>query len=436
MIPTRRTLWLMTALLPVAALPVLVGPALAPLVGACWAVLLGLAVLDSAVLARARVGADAFAAAEVGVGDELPVRLRVHLGGARALRARVRGETDAVLVPGNDTLAILHAGESEHEIRLRAPERGAGRLVAAWFSLLGPFGLVGRIQRVALDGHDVAVVPNARRVRGFLLEHFGSAGAQGGSHTAGMLGTGTELDALAPYVQGMDLRDVDWKATARHQALMVRRYRPEKNQRVVLSLDVGRLMRDPIDDLSRLDHGVHAAMVLAYAALRAGDLVGVHAYGAAPERFVPPAGGMRHMERLRHALASLEARAEESNPFLGLRDLLGRLTRRSLVIVLTDFVDATSAELMIENLAYLAQRHLVVFVALDDPVLEEALDREPVRIEDVAEAVVAASLRDDRRRVLARLRRAGVNVVHGPPHRATLDLVAEYVRIKRRGRLG
>lgn len=437
MAPTRRCLWLMTALLPVAALPILAGPNLAFVLVGAWIALSLLAVFDMLALVPARVGAEATVPAEVGVGDSAEVRLRVLLGGKRRLAARLLAEPSGVLVAEEETRAALAAGESEHVLSLSAPERGTGGLGAAWFSLDGPFGLVRRTQRVALEPNEISVVPNARRVRNFVIEHFGTRSVQGGLHsTAGFIGSGGELDALVGYVPGMDLRDMDWKATARHQALTVRRYRPDRNQRVVISLDVGRLMRDPIDGLSRLDHGVHAALLIAYAALTAGDLVGLHAYGAAPERFVPPAGGLKHLERLRHGAASLESRAEETNHFLGLRDLLGHLKRRSLVIVVTDFVDATGAELMIENLAHLARKHLVVFVALDDPVLEAAFDQVPAHIEDVGNAVVAASLRNDRRKVILRLRRAGVDVIHGPPHRATLDLLSHYVRIKRRGRIG
>jgi uncharacterized protein (DUF58 family) len=107
-----------------------------------------------------------------------------------------------------------------------------------------------------------------------------------------------------------------------------------------------------------------------------------------------------------------------------------------LVVVLTDFTDGTTAALMVDHLATLARRHLVVFVALDDPQIEEPLTREPAGLEDIARGVVACTLRADRHRVLRRIRRLGVRVIHAPPGSASLALVERYASIKRRGLIG
>ena len=152
--------------------------------------------------------------------------------------------------------------------------------------------------------------------------------------------------------------------------------------------------------------------------------------------WVPPHGGMRHMARVSHALASLGAQPEETNHVLGLHSLMTKLKRRSLVVVFTEFGDATTAELMVDYLGHLARKHLVVFVALDDSAIEEPFEREPREPSDLAAATVAGGMRQDRQRVLRRLGRMGVDVISGPPGVAALALLARYVHIKRRGLIG
>lgn len=436
MLPSPRLLKIITALVAVALLPVLVDPSFVWVVAASWAIVLGAVVYDAWNLRAATPRVSATIPAAVGVGDSVAIDLRLATDASRPLRATVRAEPIAPLTAGADADVRLDRAVTERRIELGAPRRGTGGLAAAWVRTDGPLGVVRRIDRVALDHAGVAIVPNLGHVRRLALRHSASRQLPGAALLDRRAGAGTELDSLVAHVPGMDLRHVDWKASARHQAVRVRRFRLEQNQRLVLCIDTGRSMADPIHGIERLDHAVHAALLLSHVALRAGDLVGVHAYGARPVCFVPPASGPRHFQRIVQGCASLSARDEETNHVLGLRALLGRLDRRSLVVVLTELEDATTAELMIENLAHLAQRHLVVFVALDDPLTEAHDAVEPRTIDDVARAVVAGVLRRDRLRVLQRLGRAGVDVVHGPPDASALELLDRYIRIKRRGRIG
>jgi len=432
MLPTRRLLILMSASLALAALPAVVDAMLWPGVIAWWVALACASLWDIALLVRARPRVEVRAPAAVGVGDAASVTLQ--LVQARSAAATIRAETALPLEPGDDLEVLVPRGESEIALELRAPRRGMGRLVALWARIRGPLGLVCRVERIGVESREIAVVPNLSRVRKLLLDYFGAS--QQGAVVLPFRGEGTELDSLAAYAPGMDLGDVDWKVSARHQALRVRRNRLEKNQRVVVCIDTGRLMADPIEGLERLDHAVHAALVVSYAALRAGDLVGLHAYASEPLAFLPPIAGVKHVKRLTQACAALKTTDVETNHVLGLHDLLARLKRRSLVVVFTEFVDSTSAELVIESLGHLAQKHLVIFVALDDPITEAPISTEPGSAEDLAEAVVAGQLRDERARVLHKLKRLGVDVVTGTPGRATLDLLARYVRIKKRGLIG
>ena len=194
-------------------------------------------------------------------------------------------------------------------------------------------------------------------------------------------------------------------------------------------------MAEPLDGVPRLDHAIHAALLLAWVSLRHGDRVGLFAFDDAPRGFAPPRSGRATFGSLLSLCAGLSYRSAETNFTLGLTDLMNQLRRRSLIVVLTDFADTVTAELMIDNLGRLARRHLVVFVALSDPLLQRLAHGPLAEMADVERAVVAESLLSDREVVLARLRRMGVLVVDSLPDRIGPALVNRYLDIARRERI-
>lgn len=437
MLPSPLLLWLSIAGLVVAALPVFVHPNLWIAVAVMWGVLLFAIALDVLQLLRAKPQLSAEVPKSVGVGTDVGVPVTLSLSKAGpfpTLPITLRPDTSEPLRAGADISVRTGVQPRRAHLVLSAPLRGIGTLASIWARLEGPFRLVRKIERFPVLSK-VAVVPDVERVRELALAHFG-AQPLSGVHLQRRRGDGGEFDRLEKYEPGMDLRKVDWKASARYQKLRVRRFRLEQNQRVILCVDTGRLMGDPIEDLSRLDHGVHAALLLAQVALRAGDQVGLQAYGEKPHDFVKPRGGIRQISTLRRSLADLHVSDDETNHVLGTHALLTRLKRRSLIVVFTEFVDPTSAELMVEHLGHLARKHLVVFVALDDPKIESRIDVRPEQPEDLAAVTVASGMRQDRGRVLRRLRRMGVDVIQAPPGPAALQLLDRYVRIKRRGLIG
>ena len=442
MVPSPRLFWIAAAGLAVAALPLVVHPLAWTVVVALWVALAVALGIDLVALLRGLPRVEPAVPEVAFVGDRLRVPVILSLSGGATLGATLRAEVDDPLAPGPDAVLRVAPGESEASLRVDARRRGTGALSAVWLRLEGPLGLLRRIARVPVASAAVKVVPNAKRVRDLAIAHFGAQPLRGGIKIERRAGDGGEFDAMVGYSNGMDVRQIDWKSSARHQDLRVRRYRAERNQRVVVCIDTGRSMADPIEEgdeatpVQRLDHAIHAAMVLAQTALRAGDLVGLHAYGAEPEAWVPLGSGVRHASKITEACAGLDAQPVETNHVLGIHTLLTRLSRRSLVVVLTELSDSTTAELMVEHLAHLVRRHLVVFVALDDPVVEAPLASRPESAQDLAAAVVAGQLRQDRQRILRRLTRMGVDVVHGPPGPATLKLLERYVHIKQRGLIG
>lgn len=435
MIPTRRTLYFLFAGLPLAAVPLVFPPAWIVVVTS-WLVLAIACGIDATLVRTARPSFKLVAPVHAGVGTEVQVALSIEHAARYAVDVDLSLDVMEPLGVRGTERRRLRKRVNTETIVIDARERGIGSIRGVFVRLFGPLGLVAKVSDVEVPAHVITVVPDVERVKKMAIAHFGSEAMLGGVRKERWAGEGGEFESLQTYVHGMDTRAVDWKATARHQSLRVRRHHLERRQRVVVAIDTGRTMAEPIDGLARIDHAVHSSLLLGRVALAGGDLVGMHAYGTEPRTYVEPRGGASQMARLRTASAALLAEDDETNHVLGLRDLARRLGRRSMVVVFTEFTDATTAELMIETLGHLSRRHLVVFVSLDDPLLEEPLVHVPTSPEDLAAAVIAGGMAQRRHHVLARLRRHGVLVVHARPGRAAGELLDRYLEVKRRRLIG
>jgi uncharacterized protein (DUF58 family) len=430
--PTPRAVALTAAGFPLALLPALVHPRL----WGVWLVaagLLALAIGLDAILALPprRLAVEVDAPDRLSVGE--PGAARVTLLAPRPVRAaEILLDLHPDLEPqGARTLALPAGAPATAEIPLLARRRGKPTLDELWLRWTGPLGLAGRRRRVAL-ARPVAVVPNLGPVRAAAFRFFGSRELQAGVQVERFVGDGSEFDALVEYVPGLDPRAISWKASARHRELLCQEFRAERNHQVVLALDTGHLMAEPLEGVPRLDHAVTSALLLAYVSLRLGDRVGLYGFDRTARAWAEPQGGLGAFPRLQALSAGLDYSTDETNFTLGLTELSTRLRRRSLVVVFTDFVDTVTAELMLENLSRLARRQLVVFVTLRDPALDATALAPPRRLGDLYRSVVAADFVRERERVLARLRRMGIACVDASPGQVSSRLVNRYLDIKRR----
>jgi uncharacterized protein (DUF58 family) len=431
--PTKRALLVALAgvplALPAALLPQLVWP---------WCVLWLAALLafaaDAAWLPRRRdltASWDVPGAVPVGATAEA----RFTLVFARAARlATVKCDCAGELAPLAEQEVACADGRGACTLALAPRRRGFARVETLWVRFAGPLGLLERVCAIPV-GKDVTVTVNFPAVRRTAIECLRTQQFRAGPRIEHFLGEGTEFDALREYARGMDARRIDWKASARHRAMLVKHYRAERNQQVVLAIDTGRLMGEPLAGLPRLDHAIEAALLLAYVSLRSGDQVGAVAFDQEIGALARPQKGLRTLHGLIELFSRLSYTAVETNFTHCLTELAARLPRRTLLVVLTDFVDSITAELMVENLARLGERHLALFVGLRDPELEAIAASPPADALALNRAVLAGTLLEERELVFRRLRRQGVQCVDAPPGALGLELVRRYVDIKRRERI-
>lgn len=368
----------------------------------------------------------------MGVGRPETARMTAEFQGRAPRRVELALGVNDRLAASPDRQGVgVQGGRAGLDVRLSPNRRGEGRIEGLWARWHGPLGLVW-LQRHEPPGPPLTVTPDVVGVKEQALRLF-ARDAPLGAKPLTDAGEGSDFHALKEFQTGMDLGDIDWKQSARHGKLIGREYRTERNHHILIALDTGRLMSAPAAGLPRIDRAINAALLLAFVSLRMGDRVGVFAFDSRPRLASGLASGPAAFPLLQKLCASIDYSTEETNFTLGLTALAGRLDRRAVVVVFTDFADATSAELMIENVARLMRTHLVLFVVFRDEELESLVSHEPGQPDDVSRAVIAERMLRQREGVAARLRRLGAQIVDAPVDGLATNLINRYLDVKRRG---
>ena len=305
-------------------------------------------------------------------------------------------------------------------------DRPFGEIVAL---VRSPLGLLRRRHRGA-GGDELRVYPDTTRLLHPAALDPKRVLAALGVKPAPRRGDGMDFDSLRDYLPGDDPRRVDWRATARRGRIVVRQFQHERNHTVLIAVDASRLMAGDVDGRSKLDHAVDAGLALAYAALQAGDRVGLIAFDRELRGFCAPRAQRRQLGVLIDVLRPLQPRLVEPDYRVVVRTLAARHRQRALLVVLTDVVEAGAA-IFTEPLAVLGRRHRVLLVAVRDRIFA-ALDAvggatDPL---SVSRRLVLSDLVRERDTALATLRRGGVQSVDLPPEAITAAVLQRYLALR------
>ncbi|MCW2725716.1 MAG: lipoprotein [Frankiales bacterium] len=407
----------------------------------------GVTLLAVLVLLVAAIAADVLLAAPVSslqlarsgavtcrLGEEAEVRLSVVNTGTRAARGLLR---DA-WVPSAGTRPRVHRLDvppGERRVLttvLRPTRRGDRRPDRVTVRTIGPLGIAGRQGRHELPWRVRVQPPFTSRT--FLPERLARLRQLDGLAAARVRGQGTEFDALRDYVDGDDVRSIDWRATARRSGLVVRTWRPERDRRVLLVIDTSRTSAGRVGDMPRLDAALDAALLLTALASRAGDRVDLLAMDRELRAAVEGARRGELLPRIVDAMCQLEPALVESDGRRMVSEILRRARRRSLVVLFTSLDAAALESGLLPVLGSLTSRHTVVLAAVGDPRVEE-MTRGRGEISAVYGAAAAERAREERRRMTALLRRRGVEVVDAPPDTFAPAVADRYLSLKQAGRL-
>ena len=385
----------------------------------------------------------------VALGAEAEVAWSVRSPLARPVTVRLADELVGSLHPADRraTLRVPARGRGRARTRITPQRRGLFQPRSVTVRVLGPMGLAGRQAVVDVPG-SLRVYPPFRTRREAELRLSRSHLLQVGLRAAQGRGGGTEFDSLREYSVDDEFRRIDWSATARAGKPIVRTYRAERNQTVIVMLDTGRTMAGrvaparadldsgrPVELIPRLDHAMDAVMMITAVATRLGDRTGLVCFGDRVRAVVPPAAGRHQLTAVTEAMYRLQPQLVESDYRGAFVETLSRFRRRAMLIVLTELSEQAVAETLLPALPLVVRSHLVVLAAVRDPEVEHWAHAVPTEGGTSFRKAAAAQALERRRHTVARLRGMGALVIDEVPNRLGPELADTYLKVKSTGRL-
>ncbi len=322
--------------------------------------------------------------------------------------------------PGQPATFVYH---------VRPPRRGDyafGDLYLRWQSVLG---LVRRQARFPA-AQPVKVYPNLVDVRKYDLLLRRNRLWELGLRQTRVLGAGREFERLRDYQPDDEYRRINWKATARRGKPISAEFETERTQNVMALVDVGRMMRSPVGDISKLDFAINAVLLLAYVTAHKGDRIGMLTFADAVQQWLAPRGGTGQFQRMLEFLYRVEGQAVEPDYGAAFAYFATRQNKRSLVIVFTDLTGTLGMQSLVAHMARLRQRHLPLLVTMRDPTVQRLSQQPVVDSQSLYERTVAEQLLDERRLVLDRLRHQGVLTLDVPANELNVALINKYLELK------
>ena len=351
-----------------------------------------------------------------------PARLRLR--DAWNPTAGLAAPRRTLLVPARERRALAQAFTPTR----RGDHSSHGLAVAA----RGPLGLGERTATLTVPGRLLALHPfGSRRHLPSRVQRLREIEGLSAIHQRGQ---GTEFDSLRDFVDGDDVRSIDWRATARRRSVVVRTWRPERDRHVLVVVDTSRTGAVRLGEGTRLDAAFDAALLLTALAGQAGDRVDLLCVDRVPHLSVVGSRRGTALHDMVTATAPVEPALVETDWELAAGRIRERTRRGSLVVLVTPVEAATVHGSLLPVAARLATDHPVLVASIADPALDElAAGREDLPA--LYAAASAERARSEAAGVAEVLERGGVHVVDAPPQRAPQALADAYLALKAAGRL-
>ncbi|SFY07883.1 Uncharacterized conserved protein, DUF58 family, contains vWF domain [Pseudomonas sp. NFACC43] len=331
------------------------------------------------------------------------------------------------------TVALQPGQPSQAGYRLRPLKRGHFIFQYCEVNLPSPLGLWSD-KRLLAAADEIRVYPDFARLYDGQLLAVDNWLSQLGVRQRQRRGQGQEFHQLREFREGDSLRQIDWKATARHRTPIAREYEDERDQQIIFMLDCGRRMRSQDGELSHFDHALNACLLLSYTALRQGDAVGLSAFASEQPRYLAPVKGAGQLNVLLNTVYDLDSTSRPADYQAAANELLVRQKRRALVVLVTNLRDEDDEDLL-AAVKRLGQQHRVLVASLR----EEALDRlRETPVQSLPEALAycgAVEYLNARNELHERLNAHGVVVLQARPGELGAELVTLYLGWKKAGNL-
>ncbi len=410
-------------------------------VGRLLLLLFVMAVVADVVLLWRLRGAQAFRsmADRFSNGDENVVRIRVENNYLFPIDVEVIDEIPFVFQRRDVCFRAKIEKQEAKTIKysLRPTRRGVYGFGRVRVFVASPLGLVQR-RYTCGEPQDVKVYPSFLMLHQYELLAISNNLTEMGIKRIRRVGHHTDFEQIKDYVAGDDFRTINWKASARRSKLMVNVYQDERSQQIYSVIDKGRVMQQAFQGMTLLDYSINASLVLSYVAMYKEDRAGLATFSSDFDTFVPASRRPGHMQMLLETLYAQQTEFGETDYSALVANLNKHVTKRSLVVLYTNFTGLVSMQRQLPYLQQLNQRHRLLVVFFEDEELKEYLahnlstaNHQP-STEEYYRHVMADRFVYEQRLIVSTLRQHGILSLLTTPQNLSVDVINRYLEMKSR----
>lgn len=318
------------------------------------------------------------------------------------------------------------------EYLLRPTKRGTYNFGAVNVFVKSPLGLIKRRFQFSQD-KEVAVYPSFLQMRAYELMAISNRLTDLGVKKIRRIGQSQEFEQIRQYVQGDDVRTINWKATARRNDLMVNAFQEEKSQNIYSLIDKGRVMQMPFDGLTLLDYAINATLVLSNIAIYKQDKAGLITFSEKVGQTLMAEKRAGQMTKILDTLYKQKTRYQETDYEALYIHCKTYLRQRSLLLLYTNFETLTSMRRQLPYFRKIAKDHLLMIVFFENTELRALLEKPAKTTEEVYHKTIAEKYFYEKQQIVRELAQYGIQSLLTAPQNLTVSTVNKYLELKSRG---
>ena len=315
---------------------------------------------------------------------------------------------------------------------LRPTKRGEYSFGAVNVYVKSPIRLLKRRYQFSQDKM-VVVYPSFLQMRAYELMAISNRLTELGVKKIRKIGQSQEFEQIRQYVQGDDVRSINWKATARRNDLMINAFQEEKSQNVYCLIDKGRVMQMPFDGLSLLDYAINATLVLSNIAIYKQDKAGIITFSDRMGQVLLADRKAGQMTKILNVLYKQKTRFLETDYEALYIHTKTYIRQRSLFLLFTNFETVTSMQRQLPYFRKLAKDHLLIIVFFENTELRALLDKPTYTTEEIYLKTIAEKYFYEKQRIIKELGQFGIQALLTAPQNLTVNTVNKYLELKSRG---
>lgn len=283
-----------------------------------------------------------------------------------------------------------------------------------------------------------AMVPNYPsflQLRKYILLAFSNKIFESGLKKIRRIGHTMEFEQIKDYVVGDDIRNINWKATAKRNQLMVNQYQDEKSQPIYSVIDTGRVMKMPFEGLSLLDYAINATLVISNVAIKKQDKAGMFTFSRKVENKVLAERRPSQMNKILETLYNINTDFVESDFSRLYVDVKRSISQRSLLLLYTNFETLDALYRQLPYLQAIAKNHLLVVIFFENTELDKLTKKEAKNTREIFEKTIAEKFIYEKKLIVNELLKHGIQSILTTPENLTVNTINKYLEIKARGLL-